>query len=168
MPSVRQVLLLAGLWSVMAWLTTAVWGVIAQDFGFAEALEAYYALRAPIVGAVAGTLWAPVLCAGHLPGRASALAHRPAGMAVESRTRRLFRVLQGAAVGQLVGVSATFALLFLWPNDMQSSRMDAVKWAKVFWGLYWYVFVPACAVAGVLSVWVAVRYGRRRPRLSES
>jgi hypothetical protein len=107
-------------------------------------------------------VWAPVLCAGMLPGRASALVGRVPGLAVESPTRRLFRVVQGAVVGQLVGATATLLLLLIWPNDMQNTRMDAFKWAKVFWGLYWYIFVPAGALAGVLSVWVAVRFGRPR------
>jgi hypothetical protein len=163
MPTARQLAMLCALWGLMAWLTTAVWGMIAQKHGFADALQQYYAVRAPLVGAFAGAVWAPVLCAGMLPGRASAMAGRVPGLAVESRTRRVFRGVQGAVVGQLVGATATLLLLLIWPNDMQNTRMDAFKWAKVFWGLYWYIFVPAGAVAGVLSVWVAVRFGRSRP-----
>lgn len=150
---------------MLAWLTTAFWGVVAQKYDFADALTRYYAVRAPVVGALSGIVWAPVLCAGMLPGRASALAHRAAGLAVERPTRWLWRGIQGVMVGQLVGATATFALLFLWPNDMQNSRMDALKWGGVFWSTYWWIFVPCSAVAGVLSVTIAVRTGRlARPR----
>ena len=161
MPSLRQFVLLAILWAIVAWVTTAVWGVVAQHYGFADALTRYYAIRAPVVGAIAGIVWAPVLCAGMLPGRASALANRAPGLAVERPTRFLLRGMQGILVGQLVGASATVALLFLWPNDMQNTRMDAIKWAGVFWKLYWWVFIPFGAIAGTLSVWIALRGGRR-------
>lgn len=157
-------MLLGLLWAVLAWLTTAAWGMSAQDYTFSDAFTRYYAIRAPLVGAVSGILWAPVLCAGMIPGRASALAHRPAGLAVERPTRWLLRGLQGALVGQLVGTTATFALLFLWPNDMQNTRMDALKWGGVFWRVYWWLFVPCSAVAGVLSVTIALRTGRKRLR----
>lgn len=156
-------MLLGVLWALIAWLTTAAWGVAAQNYGFADALTRYYAVRAPLVGGIAGIVWGPVLCAGMLPGRASALAHRAPGLAVERPTRWIFRGVQGAIVGQLVGTTTTFTLLFLWPNDMQNSRMDALKWAGVFWKLYWWLFIPACAIAGVLSVLVAVRGARRKP-----
>lgn len=165
-PSLRQLVLLSALWGLIAWFTTAVWGVVAQNYGFADALTRYYAVRAPVVGAVFGALWAPILCAGMLPGRASALADRPPGLAVERRTRWLLRGVQGAVVGQLVGASATIALLFLWPNDMQNTRMDALKWAGVFWRVYWWLFIPCGALAGVLSVLIALRGGR--PANSES
>lgn len=164
MPSVRQFLLLALLWACMAWFTTAIWGVVAQHYGFADALTRYYALRAPLVGAVSGVVWAPVLCAGMLPGRASALVHRAPGLAVERRTRLILRGMQGVVVGQLVGASATVALLFLWPNDMQNTRMDALKWTGVFWKLYWWLFIPAGALAGMLSVWIALRGSPRRTK----
>lgn len=164
-PTLRQFVLLAALWGLLAWFTTALWGVVAQNHGFADSLTRYYAVRAPVVGAVAGILWAPILCAGMLPGRASALADRAPGLAVERPTRWLFRGIQGAVVGQLVAGSATFALLFLWPNDMQNTRMDALKWAGVFWRVYWWLFIPCGAVAGVLSVLIALRV---RPRPSES
>lgn len=162
MPSPRQAVLLALLWGVVGWLTAAAWGVLAQNYGFADALTRYYAVRAPLVGAGAGLAWAPVLCLGLLPGRASALADRAAGLAVERPTRALFRGLQGAVVGQLVGASATIVLLFLWPNEMQNSRMDAFKWAGLFWRVYWWLFIPCGAVAGWLSVLVA-RHARPRP-----
>lgn len=162
MPSARQFLFLAVLWAVMAWLTTGVWAVKAQDAAFAEALTRYYAVRSPVVGAIAGGVWAPVLCAGYLPGRAGAMVGRRDGLAVERRTRALFRIAQGAVTGQIVGASATVLLLLIWPNDMQNTRWDAFKWGFVFWRLYWYLFIPAGAIAGVLSVWIAVALPRPR------
>lgn len=160
MPSLRQFVLLGLLgllWAILSWLTTAAWGISAQNYPFFDAFSGYYARRAPLVGAAAGMLWAPVLCAGIIPGRASALAHRPAGLAVEWPTRWLLRGIQGAVVGQLVGTTATFALLFLWPNSVQNTRMEAFKWGAEFWLLYWWLFVPCSAVAGVLSVTIAHR-----------
>ena len=56
--------------------------------------------------------------------------------------------------------TTTVALLFLWPSDMQNTRMDALKWGGVFWKLYWWLFVPCSAVAGVLSVTIALRTAR--------
>lgn len=147
MPNLRQTVLLCILWAAVAWLTTAAWGMIAQDAGFGDSLTKYYAIRAPLVGAVAGAAWAPILCG--LPG---------------GRRWRL-RLVQGAVAGQLVGSSATCLLLFLWPNEMQNDRMDAFKWAKTFWALYWYVFIPAGVVAGVLSIWIAAALGDRPARL---
>jgi hypothetical protein len=158
MPAPRQFLMLALLWALVGWGTGALWAMRAADVALGAALGHYYAIRAPLVGALAGVLWAPVLCRGSLPGRASALAGRAAGLAVESRTRRIFRVVQGAVVGQLVGVSMTVVLLLLWPNEMQNTRWDAFKWAYVFWKLYWWLFVPAGAVAGMVSVAVARRW----------
>ncbi len=161
MPSARQFVFLTTLWAVMAWLTTAVWAVKAQDAAFADALTRYYTVRSPFVGAIAGGLWAPVLCAGYLPGRAGAMVGRRAGLAVERRTRAIFRIVQGAVTGQVVGASATVLLLLIWPNDMQNTRWDAFKWGFVFWRLYWYLFIPAGALAGILSVWIAVALPHR-------
>lgn len=164
MPSFRQALLLALLWALIAWLTTTAWSLRAQQAELVAAATHYYALRAPFVGAFVGLVWAPVLCRGYLPGRASALAGRAAGLAVETRTRQIFRLLQGAVIGQLVGASGTVVLLLLWPNDMQNTRMDAFKWAAVFWKLYWWLFIPTGAIAGMLSNYVARRMGHRRSR----
>jgi hypothetical protein len=164
MPSLRQFVLLGALWAAMAWVTTAIWGMAAQHFGLAESFTRYYALRAPLVGAFAGVAWGPVLCAGMLPGRASALAHRAPGLAVERPTRWMLRGLQGVVVGQLVAASVTVALLFLWPNDLQNTRFEALKWTFVFWKLYWWLFIPCGALAGVLSVTIARRTARP-PRL---
>jgi hypothetical protein len=164
MPTVRQLATLAALWGVVAWLVAAAWGVMAQQAELGDAFTRYYAIRAPFVGAVAGLVWAPVLTLGALPGRASALAGRRPGLAVERRTRQVLRVLQGLVTGQLIGATATFMLLFLWPNDMQNTRMDALKWGVLFWRLYWYLFVPCGALAGLLSVWVAMAHARPRAR----
>ncbi len=166
MPKPGQFLILALLWGAVAWSVAAAWGVMAKQAEVGNALTQYYALRAPLVGAVAGMLWAPLLTLGALPGRASALAGRPAGFAVESRTRWVFRGLQGVVVGQLIGATATFLLLFIWPNEMQNTRMDALKWGALFWRLYWYLFIPAGAVAGLISVVVTRKGGRRPDRAS--
>lgn len=152
MPQPRHLVILALLWGLVAWLVAAAWGVMARQAELGDALTQYYAVRAPLVGAVAGMLWAPVLTLGAIPGRASALAGRPAGFAVERRTRWVFRGVQGVLTGQLIGATATFMLLFIWPNDMQNSRMDALKWGALFWRLYWYLFIPTGAVAGLVSV----------------
>lgn len=165
MPNLRQLAILAALWGLVAWLVAAAWGIMAEQTDLGGAFTEYYALRAPFVGALAGLVWAPLLTLGALPGRASALAGRPAGLAVERRTRVLFRGIQGAVVGQLIGASATFMLLFIWPNQMQNTRMDALKWGALFWKLYWYLFIPCGIVAGLLSVWAATAYARpRAPR----
>jgi hypothetical protein len=90
------------------------------------------------------------------------LAGRGRGLAVERRTRFILRGIQGAVVGQLIGASAIVLLLLAWPNDMQNTRLDAVKWGFVFWRLYWYLFVPSGVVAGAIAVWVGT-WGARRP-----
>ena len=159
MPKPGQLVILALLWGAVAWGVAAAWGVMAKQTDLGDALTQYYALRAPVVGAVAGMLWAPLLTLGALPGRASALAGRPPGFAVERGTRWAFRGLQGVVVGQLIGATATFLLLFIWPNEMQNTRMDALKWGALFWRLYWYLFIPAGAVAGLISVVVTRKGG---------
>lgn len=161
MPSLRQVVLLSALWAVAAWLVTALWGVAAQEQGFADALTAYYALRAPLVGAVGGAMWAPFLVnlpLSRAPVAGGTLRFR---LAIDPRTRLALRTLQGVVVGQLMGATVTVLLLFLWPNEYQNDRMDALKWGLLFWRLYWYLLPPAGAVVGVLSVWIATH----RPRL---
>lgn len=168
MPTPRQLAILCAIWGVVAWFTTALWSMKAQDAAFAEALTRYYTVRAPIVGALAGVIWAPLLAAGYLPGRAGTLVGRRAGLAVERRTRLVFRLLQGAVVGQVVGATATILLLVMWPNDMQNTRWDAFKWGALFWRLYWYLLVPAGAVAGVVSVWATVRLDRARGAIGEA
>lgn len=162
-PSLRQVVLLSALWAVAAWLVTALWGIAAQEQGFADALTAYYAVRAPVVGAVGGALWAPFLVNLPLNRAPSAVGGPEIRLAVEPRTRRALRVIQGVLVGQAMGATVTILLLFLWPNDYQNDRMDALKWGLLFWKLYWYLLPPSGAVVGVLSVWIAVR--RPRPML---
>lgn len=162
MPSLRQFLLQALLWAVVAWLVSGLWAVKAQSVDLAEALTRFYTVRAPLVGAVAGVVWAPLLLLGTLPGRASRLAGRARGLAVERRTRLLLRLLQGAVVGQMIGATATVLLLAIWPNDMQNTRWDAFKWGFVFWKLYWYLFIPSGTFAGMLALGVGA-LGRRRP-----
>lgn len=156
MPSLRQYGQLAGIWSAVAWGTTVAWSIKAQDPGIAQALQSYYTWRAPVVGAVAGLLWAPVLCAAWLPRRAGLLAFKRSGPLGRRRAFTGAHLLQGSLLGQLVGAFATVLLLLAWPNELQNTRVDAFKWAAFTWKLYWFLFVPAAAIAGILSAWVAV------------
>lgn len=162
MPTGRQFLLLAALWAAVGWFTSAAWGVYDQRLGLLDALVSYYALRAPLVGALIGVLWAPVLCFHPLPGRASSMAGRAPGLAVEAPTRRIARFVQGVVVGTLIGPSGTTLTLLLWPNDVQNTRWEAFRWGAFIWYTDWPVFVPIGTVAGLVSVWVAVRAGVRR------
>ncbi len=158
-PSFRQLLVIGIVWAVVAWYTVAVWAMKAVDAPFGEAFSTFYALRAPIVGALMGLAWSPVFALGYHPRRLR-LGHDEGRdpFKDDPRLRHLVRLFRGALVGQVVGGAATFALLFLWPNEMQNTRWDALKWGFTFWGLYWYMFVPAAAAAGVLSVWMAMRH----------
>ena len=70
LPSPLQLVLQALLWSVVAWLVAAGWTMKAQSAEIGAALSHYYAVRAPVVGAIAGVLWAPLTLVGNLPGRA--------------------------------------------------------------------------------------------------
>ena len=56
MPSARQFALLAVLWAAVAWLTSAVWGVHDLHKSWGDAFFHYYAVRAPLIGAVSGLL----------------------------------------------------------------------------------------------------------------
>lgn len=161
MPTLRQIAILAALWGFVAWGVATAWGVMAQDAALGDALTRYYAIRAPLVGAGAGIVWAPILSLGAFPGRASSVAGRAVGLAVEKRTRNTLRAVQGIVIGQLIGATATFMLLFIWPNEMQNDRFDAMKWGYLFWRLYWYLFIPAGALAGLVSVWVTMQPTRR-------
>lgn len=163
MPTARQFLLQALLWALVAWLVSALWALKAPGVEVAEALTRYYSLRAPVAGALTGLVFTPLLCMGNLPGRASALAHRSRGLAVERPTRLLLRTLQGAVLGQVVGASATALLLLMWPNENWNTRWDALKWAAFFWKTDWYIFIPSGVLFGGLAVWVGTFGVRRRP-----
>ncbi len=162
MPTFRQFLLLSLLWAAVAWITSAIWGVMDLHQPWREAFFHYYAVRAPFVGAVVGILWAPVLCAGMVPGRPSRLAGRLPGLAVEGRTRLWVRAIQGSVTGVLIGPTGTILSLLIWPNDTQNSRWEAFKWGGFIWYSDWKIFVPIGTIAGILSVWVALRL-RQRP-----
>ncbi len=152
----------------MAWLTTAAWGQHAQHFPFIDSFTRYYARRAPLVGLVAGVLWAPLFCvasesAGRAGGRGGAegAGAEPEGAEEEIARSRpwLYAGLQGLALGPLVSATATVALLFVWPSDLQNDRFEAVKWSLRFWRLSWWLLVPLGALSGLLSIAVA-RYAR--------
>jgi len=162
-PSFRQLVLIAIVWATVAWYTVAVWAMKAVDAPFSEAFSTFYALRAPVVGAVMGILCSPVFALGYQPRRLRLGHDEGRDLFIDdARLRHGLRLLRGAFVGQLVGAAATFTLLFLWPNQMQNTRWDALKWGFTFWGLYWYMFVPAAAAAGALSVLMAMRHRVRK------
>jgi hypothetical protein len=170
-PSFRQLALICVVWATIAWYTVAMWSLRSASLDaemlaqIPEAFTHFYALRAPVVGAVAGLVWAPVFSLGYHPGRVVPGHDEGRDVVAEDpHHRHRWRFIRGAIFGQFVGATATFALLFLWPNEMQNSRWDAVKWGLVFWRLNWFLFVPAAAGAGVLSVWMSMRH-RFRPTL---
>lgn len=154
------------MWAVIAWYTLAVWAMKASDVDLGDAFGHYYAIRAPLVGAIMGLVWSPIFALGYHPTRLRNAHDEGRDLFAEDSTfRHWFRFVRGAFFGQLVGASISFVLLFLWPNEMQNTRWDALKWAAAFWKLYWYMFVPAAGIAGALSVWMALRH-RERPPLS--
>lgn len=169
-PSFRQLAVICIVWATVAFYTVVVWtlkatppiqGTLAEQIPVA--MTGFYAIRAPLVGALAGFLWSPVFSLGYHPRRL--LPGHEEGRDVSNEDtpwRHAMRYFRGAVIGQFVGATATFGILFLWPNEMQNTRWDAIKWGLVFWKLYWYLFVPAAVLAGVLSVWMAVRH-RVRP-----
>lgn len=158
-PSLRQLLLICLVWAAVAWYTVAVWAMKATDTGWTSAFSYFYAVRAPAVGALMGLLWSPVFALGYHPRRLKA-AHVEGRdvFAEDTRMSHWLRFADGAINGQLVGASISFVLLYLWPIEMQNTRLEAIKWAAVFWKLYWYMFVPAAGFAGVTSVWMALRH----------
>jgi hypothetical protein len=162
-PSGRQLGLICLVWAVVAWYTVAVWTLKATDTDWAGAFGTHYAMRAPLVGAAMGLLWSPLFVLGYQPARALLAAARGRDVVEEDTLHRhVGRYFRGAVLGQFVGASISVALLALWPLELMNSRIDALKWAGVFWKLYWYLFVPAAAVAGAGSVAMAARH-RIRP-----
>lgn len=169
-PSFRQLVVICVVWATVAFYTVVMWtlkatppivGTLPEQF--VVAMTTFYAVRAPIVGALSGLVWSPVFSLGYHPRRLRPGHDEGRDLSQEDTPwRHRLRYLRGAVVGQFVGGTATFAILFTWPNEMQNTRWDAIKWGLVFWRLYWYLFVPAAALAGVLSVWMAVRH-RVRP-----
>lgn len=164
----RQLALICLVWAVVAWYTVAVWAMATNATEGVGAFAHYYAIRAPLIGALMGLVWSPVFALGYHPKR---LRHgHDAGrdlFAEDHGWRHWMRFLRGAALGQLVGASISFLLLYFWPTELQhtwkdaikwAAVTDAIKWAAVFWRLYWYLFVPAAGVAGVVSVWMALRH----------
>lgn len=124
MRSLPLLLRRAGLWALVAWLGAALVLHRSLDLDLLGALTHYYSVRAPLVGALIGGVGGPLLRGG-----------------------RLWRAL----VGSLLFGAGTFLLLFLWPNDMQNTRMDAGKWALFYWKSYWPVLLPLSWAAGLLT-----------------
>ena len=169
-PSFRQLVVICVLWGTVAFYTAAMWTykTTSPDIGtlaerISTATSSFYAVRSPLMGVLAGLLWSPVFSWGYHPHRLRPGHEEGRDVATEDTFRQhAVRYLRGAFVGQFVGATATFGILFVWPNEMQNTRWDAIKWGLVFWKLYWYLFVPAAAFAGVLSVWMSLRH-RVRP-----
>lgn len=162
-PSFRQLVLICLVWAVVAWYTVAVWSMKANNAELADAFSSHYAVRAPMVGALVGLFWSPIFALGYHPGRLRSAHLEGRDLFNEDSPRRHWlRFIRGALIGQLVGASITLVLLAAWPFEMMNSRLDAVKWAAVFWKLYWYLFAPAAAFAGVGSVFTAL-WHRERP-----
>ncbi len=166
-PSWRQLGQICLVWAVVAWYTVAVWTWKATDADLAGAFGAHYAVRAPLVGALMGLLWSPLFVLGYHPARAMLASALGLDIVASDPARRhIGRHFRGAVLGQLVGASISLTLLLVWPIELMNSRWDAVKWVALFWKLYWYLFVPAGAVAGAGSVAMAVRH-RIRPEGTE-
>ncbi len=163
-PSFRQLVLICLVWAIVAWYTVAVWSMKANEIALAEAFSSTYAVRAPLIGAFMGLLWSPVFALGYHPGRLRSAHLEGRDLFNEdSSQRHWLRFIRGALLGQVVGASITLALLFAWPFEMMNTRWDALKWAAVFWKLYWYLFVPAAAFAGVGSVFTALWHREKPP-----
>ena len=161
-PSFRQLALICLLWAILAWYTVAVWTMKANETALFDAFSGTYAVRAPLIGALVAVVWSPIFALGYHPGRLASGHLEGRDLFNEDSPRRHWlRFIRGAIMGQLAGATITFALLFVWPFEMMNTRWDAMKWALVFWKLYWYMFVPAAAIAGVASVWAAVRHRER-------
>jgi hypothetical protein len=135
-PSVREVLGVALLWALVAWLAVTAWGVVAQGDGPVEAAGRYYAIRAPFVGLVAGLAGSPFF------------ALHPAGRG----WRRVVRLAMGVVGGLLLGGVVCVGLLALWPKDNPWNTLgSAFNWSLLFWRGYWWLFGPLAAAAGVAS-----------------
>lgn len=157
LPSLRQLLAICFCWALVAWICATALVLRASDRSLAEALTWYYAVRAPFIGAILAGIWAPALgvdvgswASGRFPRRA-ALA------------RALANMLQGALTGLFIGVFGTFFLLFFWPNDMQSSRWDALKWTLFYWHSHTVLMLPASLLTGVFSGWLSRRLAAGEP-----
>ena len=152
MPSFRQILAVTLVWALMAWLTAV--GLRAGERGWGEAMTWYYSLRAPLVAVGLGLLAAPLLCRDLGGGWVHLQFPRRARLA-----RALLWAVQGVTVGLIIGTSGTFLVLFLWPNDMQSHWMDALKWCGFYWQNHTVLFGSATVVGGLGSSWLGRRLG---------
>ena len=132
MPSLRQLLILVVIWALAGWLTVSFVMVKSVNAGYLEALTRYYSVRAPLVSAGVALLTAPLLASGGF-----------ARAAVGPSRKWALRLLQGAILGNLVAIAVTILLLFLWPNEMQNGRLDAVRWSGFYWYNYGWVLSPA-------------------------
>ena len=119
-PPVRAVLGLALCWGLVGW-AAAVALALQNAHEFPDALWWSYALRSLVIGAGMGGLVAPLLCAP------LGMGWLPVQMPVRAMLAGFLGMLvQRAVVGLVIGVIGTFVLLFVWPNEMQNDRIDAL------------------------------------------
>ncbi len=149
MRSFRTVIGVALLWALVAWLAAAGLALRISDRSVGDALLWYYAVRAPLVGPPVALLLAPLL-GRRLDGKWMELRFpRRARLA-----RAMLQGIAGLLWGLITGLSGTFLLLFLWPNDAQNGRLDAVKWAGFYWYNHWILLVPLAWITGSVSGWL--------------
>lgn len=153
-PPARAVLGLALGWGLLGWGAAAVLA-LQNDHQFPDALWWSYALRSLVIGAGAGGLGSPLLCAP------LGMGWLPVQMPVRATLAGFMGMLvQRAVIGLVIGVIGTFVLLFVWPNEMQNDRLDALKWTGFFWTTHRAVMLPAAMGGGVLGGWAGGRLAR--------
>jgi hypothetical protein len=137
-------------WGLVGWAAAAALA-LRNDHGLWGAVTWGYAVRAGGVGLLIGALSAPALAAPlgfglpiRLPVRAALASWLGIGV-------------QRAVLGLLVGVLGTFAILYLWPNDMQNDRLDALKWTGFFWTTHRDLLLPAAMGGGIGIGWLGAR-----------
>ncbi len=133
------------LWTVVGWLSASVVMAATLETGNVLAPTHYYAGRSALVGMVLGGVGAPLWSGGGI-----------ARFAVSRKRQWVIRMVQGAVLGVMLGLVGTFALLYIWPNGAQNTRLEALKWGGFFWYNYWWVLTPASVFGGVISAIIAV------------
>ncbi len=149
MRSFRTVIAVALLWALVAWLAAAGLALRISDRGVVDALLWYYAVRAPLIAPPAALGLAPLL-GRPLDGRWVDLRFpRRARLA-----RAMLRGVAGLLWGLVTGLVGTFLLLFVWPNDAQNGRLDAVKWVGFYWYNHGIFLIPMAWMVGSISGWL--------------
>jgi Na+(H+)/acetate symporter ActP len=68
--------------------------------------------------------------------------------------RAMLRGIAGLLWGLVTGLVGTFLLLFVWPNDAQNGRLDAVKWVGFYWYNHGIFLIPMAWMVGAISGWL--------------